>query len=96
MRDDEFEWDDQKAGENFTKHGITFWLARQAFKDVHWHEELDPDPDEERFNRLCAVSVDGYEIVLLVTYTERGTRIRLISAREATTHEQRFYYQNRQ
>lgn len=94
MRDD-FEWDDAKAADNLLKHGVTFWLARKAFADPHWCEELDPDPDEERFNRLCATRLDDVEIVLFVTYTERGRRVRIVSAREATNHEQRTYLANR-
>ena len=39
--------------------------------------------------------VDDAEVVLHVTYTERGTRIRIISAREALNHEQRTYYAHR-
>ena len=95
MRDDEFEWDDTKAATNLRDHGVSFWLAREAFNDPDWLEEPDPDPDEERFNRLCAVTVDDEEIVLFITYTERGHRIRIISAREATSHEQRTYRDNR-
>lgn len=77
-------------------HGITFELARQAFEtDDHWYEYDDPDPDELRFNRLCTVMVENVEVVLHVKYTERGRRIRIISAREATSHEQHTYYANR-
>ncbi|MFM9942728.1 MAG: BrnT family toxin [Hyphomicrobiaceae bacterium] len=95
MRDDEFEWDDNKAATNVREHGVTFWLARSAFLEPYWWEELDPDPDEERFNRLCAVLVDEQEVVLSITYTERQQRIRIISARKATRHEQNTYFENR-
>jgi uncharacterized DUF497 family protein len=33
MKDDQFEWDDQKASDNYAKHGISFEAARDAFKD---------------------------------------------------------------
>lgn len=95
MRDDEFEWDDTKAATNQRDHDVTFWLARAAFDDPDWLEEPDPDPDEERFNRLCSVKVDDKEIVLFITSTERGHRIRIISARKAIHHEQRTYFNNR-
>ena len=96
MRDDDFEWDDRKADENLVKHVVSFWLARRAFEhDRDWYEEPDPDPHEQRFNRLCAVMVEDVEVVLAITYTERGRRIRIISAREATRHEQRTYDANR-
>lgn len=96
MRDDDFEWDDNKAATNERDHGVTFWLAREAFAtDDGWFEFDDPDPDEARYNRLCAVKVRTVEVVLHITYTERSCRIRIISAREATSLEQRTYYANR-
>jgi uncharacterized protein len=88
MRDDEFEWDDEKAARNFDKHLVTFEQARAAFYDPNGIDEGDPDPDEERFSRLCRL---GQEVFVIV-YTERGDRIRIISARPATKHEQRTYF----
>jgi uncharacterized protein len=96
MQDDQFEWDDRKAASNIRDHGVTFELARLAFEtDDNWFEYEDPDPDEVRYNRLCMVTVDGDEVVLHITYTERGRRIRIISARESLNHEQRTYYAHR-
>jgi uncharacterized DUF497 family protein len=34
MQDETFEWDDVKAVTNWQDHGVTFDLARQAFKDI--------------------------------------------------------------
>ena len=95
MRDNDFEWDDEKAASNERDHGVTFWLARKAFDDPDWFEFDDPDPDEARYNRLCVVGVDDVEVVLHITYTERGHRIRIISARKALSHEQRTYFAQR-
>jgi uncharacterized protein len=95
MQDGEFEWDNNKAATNERDHGVTFQLARTAFNDPDWFEFDDPDPDEARYNRLCVVIVDDVEVVRPITYTERGRRIRIISAREALHHEQRTYYANR-
>jgi uncharacterized DUF497 family protein len=89
MRDDEFEWDDRKAARNARDHGVTFEQARAAFHDPDNIEEDDADPDEERFSRLCRLDQD----VFMVVYTERGNRIRIISARPANKHEQRTYFQ---
>jgi hypothetical protein len=89
MRDNEFEWDDRKARRNFRDHGITFDQARAAFHDPDCIDEDDPDPGEERFSRLCRLG----QQVFVVIYTERGDRIRIISARLATKHEQHTYFQ---
>jgi uncharacterized protein len=89
MRDDEFEWDDRKAATNERKHDVSFELARAAFWDPLAIDENDPDPDEERYNRLCGF---GDSLVVLC-YTDRGDRVRIISARKANKHEQ-YIYQN--
>ena len=53
-------------------------------------EEIDEREDygEERINVLGM----RQGVILHVTYTERGDRIRIISARRATRHEQDHYY----
>ena len=90
MQDDEFEWDDRKAVRNISKHGVSFELARAAFDDPLAIDEDDPDPDEERYNRLCRFDVS----LVVVCYTERDDRTRIISARKANQHEQ-YIYKNR-
>jgi len=88
MRDDEFEWDDAKAAENIRDHEVTFETARAAFDDPDSIDRDDPDPDEERFVRLCRLDLR----IFVVVWTERDGRIRIISARRANRHEQRTYY----
>ena len=90
MQDDQFEWDDAKAADNYAKHGVRFATARRVFKDPFFLERLDTREayDEER---LVAIGmVDGE--LLVTVYTERSKRTRLISARRATKHEQDDYF----
>jgi uncharacterized DUF497 family protein len=91
MRDDKFEWDDDKAAANFAKHKVSFSAARQAFADVFAIEREDDTEhyDEPRFNLLGMV--DGR--VLFVAFTMRGDIIRIISAREAEPYERRLYHE---
>ncbi len=89
MRDDKFEWDDEKAERNIAKHGVSFEQARAAFNDPDWIEFDDADPDEARYNRICRFG----EALLAVTYTERGNRTRIITARRAKKNEQRAYFE---
>ena len=87
----EFEWDEEKAAENLRKHGISFLQASLAFRDPLAIERLDDREDygEERFIHIGAI--EGQ--ILSVAYTEReGDRIRIISARRATKHEQEYYH----
>jgi hypothetical protein len=81
--------DDGKSAKNFDKHGVTFEKARAAFYDPHGIDEDDPDPNEQRFSRFCRLD----QQVFVIVYTERGDRIRIISARLANKHEQRIYFQ---
>ena len=83
LRDDSFEWDDRKAASNLRKHKVSFDAARQVFAEEHVIDEPDPDADEDRWRRIGR-SGSG---ILVVTYVERGSRIRIISARKANKHE---------
>ena len=64
--------------------------AVKVFRDIFAVEWIDDREDycEERVNILGMC--DG--VLLHVTYTERGERIRVISARRAEKHEQDYYY----
>jgi len=91
MMELEFEWHDAKAEANFRDHGISFELAKTVFKDPFAVERLDDREDygEERF---VIIGMAEGEVLLFVTYTEREGRIRLISARRVTQHEQDDYF----
>lgn len=90
MIDCRFEWDAVKAARNFRDHGVMFDQAAKAMIDPFAIEVIDDREayDEERINLMGMC--DG--VLLHVTYTERGERIRIISARRAERHEQDEYY----
>jgi uncharacterized protein len=88
MKTDRFEWDDRKAASNLRKHDVSFELARLVFDDPAARDELDEDEREERLVRVGMAN----GIVLVVVYTERGERIRIISARHAMKGEQHDYF----
>ena len=87
----EFEWHDAKAEANLQAHGVSFELAKTVFKDPFAIERLDDREDygEERF--VIIGMAEGH-VLLFVAYTEREERIRIISARRATQHEQDDYF----
>lgn len=82
-----FEWDDREAASNFKKHDVSFGLSRLCFDDNSAVDDPDDYDDEERFNRIGFANGN----LLHVTYTIRGERIRIISARKATADEQETY-----
>jgi uncharacterized protein len=91
MKNDDFEWDDKKAAENYRKHRISFETACYVFDDRAAINEADTREDygEDRFNIIGMVSGR----LLFVSYTIREPRFRLISARGAEPHEKRLYHE---
>lgn len=90
----EFDWRDtaDKAARNLREHGVSFELATTVFNDPFAIERIDDREDygEERF---VLIGMAEGNLVLLVVYTERQGRIRIISARRATKREQDDYFQ---
>ncbi len=85
----EFEWDEEKAKLNAQKHGVTFEEAELAFYDENAVILFDDtNSAEEIRNQLIALSPNR---LLLVSYTERFERIRIISARKANARHTRIY-----
>jgi uncharacterized DUF497 family protein len=86
----EFEWDPAKAEANERKHGVAFSEALSVFGDPLSITAFDPlhATEEDRFLTMGS-SVEGR--LLVVSHTDRGDTIRIISARPATRHERRDY-----
>jgi uncharacterized protein len=87
MINDNFEWDEAKATDNYTKHGVSFETAIRVFDDVFAIERLDDREDygEDRYSVLGMV--DGR--LLYVAFTVREGITRIISARGAEPYERR-------
>lgn len=86
----EFEWDSRKAQRNRQKHGVSFEEASTIFSDPLSVTIDDPmhSDDEDRFVML---GESNRRRLLVVSFTERETRIRIISARAATRRERKDY-----
>jgi uncharacterized DUF497 family protein len=85
-----FEWDDEKAAENLTKHGISFSEASTVFADPLSRTIVDPLHSEAE-ERFIVLGRSGLQHTLVVVHTYRGDVIRIISARMATSHERKDY-----
>lgn len=85
-----FEWDSGKAAENLRKHRVSFDEAATAFFDPL--SVTVPDPDhtvgERRFITMGASSGGR---LLVIAHTERGSALRIISARLASASERKRY-----
>lgn len=86
----DFEWDEEKASANQTKHGVSFEEAQTVFSDGLYAEFYDPKHSDEE-NRFLIVGNSNEARLLLVCYTERNGVNRIITAREATKQERRVY-----
>lgn len=86
----EFEWNPRKSASNRRKHGVTFEEAATAFADPRSLNQFDPDHsiDEDRFLLMGKSRLDR---ILVVSYTDRPPRVRIISARLATRRERNQY-----
>jgi len=85
-----FTWNEDKAANNFTKHGITFEEAATVFNDPYFIDFYDPDHSEDE-DRFIIIGMSNLQRLLIVSYTERLNSIRLISARETTRQERKTY-----
>ena len=85
-----FEWNESKAQANLAKHGVSFDEAKTVFTDPFYIDFYAPDhsDDEERY---VIIGQSQQHRLLVVSYTERKQRMRLISAREATRREKEAY-----
>ena len=88
-----FDWDDDKATRNLAKHGVSFDEAVTAFDDPLYIDFFDPEHSESE-HRYIRVGCSERGRVLVVSYMERGTVTRLISARPATKTEREIYEEN--
>ncbi|MBD1905428.1 BrnT family toxin [Funiculus sociatus GB2-A5] len=85
-----FEWDENKAASNLSKHGVSFEEAKTVFDDPLYVDFYDPDPSDEE-QRYLIVGEPNRGRLLIVSYTERGDSIRLISTRVVTRSEREVY-----
>ncbi|MBM4050749.1 MAG: BrnT family toxin [Planctomycetes bacterium] len=86
----EFEWDPDKARKNLTKHGVAFSDASTIFRDPLGVTIYDPNHSDEE-DRYITIGRSNAGRILMVVHTERGDRIRIISARELTRAEREAY-----
>ncbi len=86
----EFEWNPEKAILNHEKHGVSFLESSTVFNDPL--STTFPDPDHSvGESRYVIIGLSRFGQLLVVSHTDRGEKIRIISARKATRQEQRFY-----
>ena len=87
----EFEWDEAKNQRNIRKHGIGFDTAKRIFDG-----RVATSPDRRQgYGEDRKISIGQLEpgALIVVAHTQRGRRIRLISARPASRKERNAYHE---
>ena len=84
----QFEWDPKKARLNLRKHRVSFEEAVTVFYDPlsATFDDADHSAAEQRF---ITVGFSSQGRLLVVSHTDRGSALRIISARRATAHERK-------
>jgi uncharacterized DUF497 family protein len=82
----DFEWDHRKASQNSKKHGVSFEEASTVFGDPLARIIDDPVHSTEE-DRFIIVGESERLRLLVVSFTDRGKFIRIISARRASRKE---------
>jgi uncharacterized DUF497 family protein len=90
----EFEWDAAKAECNLKDHQVSFDEATTIFWDTLSITIADPDHSESE-NRFIDIGMSHLGRLLVVSYTDRQDRIRIISARLPTRAERKSYEETR-
>jgi uncharacterized DUF497 family protein len=83
----DFEWDAAKARSNLVKHGVSFEEATTVFDDARALEA----PDRYDAERFVLIGRSMLTRILFVVHCQRGSRVRIISARKATPVQRRKY-----
>ena len=89
----EFEWDPAKAEANWKKHGVALEEALTVFADPLARIFNDPDHSTDE-TREIIIGHSKKQRLLLVCFTERAGKVRIINARKATKREREGYEQN--
>jgi uncharacterized DUF497 family protein len=85
----QFSWDPRKAETNVRKHGVTFEEAITVFRDPLARIHDDPDHSIGEPREIIIGTTAGR--LILVSFTERGETVRIISAREPDRTERSDY-----
>jgi uncharacterized DUF497 family protein len=84
----EFEWDEVKRRANYTKHGLDFRDAEKVFQGI----TLTADDNRQDYGEPRFISLGLLEdMVVVVVYTMRGEKTRIISMRKANQREKKTY-----
>jgi uncharacterized DUF497 family protein len=86
----EFQWDKAKNLANQKRHGISFEEARSLFAAEDYLEVFDEE-HSEREDRFIAIGLVRRGLIVVVWTLSDEDTARIISARGATSNEEKLY-----
>jgi uncharacterized protein len=85
----EFEWDENKNRINKLKHDIDFQIAKGVFEDKG---RIKAEDNRIDYGETRWISIGkAFNLILVIVYTIRDAKIRIISARIASKKERDQY-----
>ncbi|HLG29642.1 MAG TPA: BrnT family toxin [Candidatus Brocadiales bacterium] len=90
MKEITFDWDQWNIQKNETKHGISSLEAESSFYDNNLviFKDIKHSTNEDR---LIAYGKSAYNNIIMIAFTIRNEKIRIISARKASRKEKDIY-----
>lgn len=91
MKELSFDWDQWNLQKNEIKHGVSALEAESTFFDPKlsiFKDEVHSSSKEERW---IAYGYSKYHQILMIAFTLRGHKVRIISARRASRKERQIY-----
>ena len=86
-----FDWDQWNAQKNEAKHGISALEAESTFHDDKLKIFHDLKHSTKREKRWVCYGKSGYHNILMIAFTIRRDKLRIISARKSSRKERDIY-----
>ena len=86
----EFEWDERKRIRNIRSHLVDFTEVEDTFEDRHAFVQFDARHSDAE-DRFFILGKTGRGRLLITVFTQRGSKVRIISSRRASRREARGY-----
>ena len=87
----EFEWDQWNLQKNERKHGVSTLEAESVFFDPAYFLASDQRHSSTVEERFILYGKSSENRILMVGFTRRGSRVRVITARAASRNERKIY-----
>jgi len=86
-----FEWDKGNIDKNLVKHNVTDRESEEVFSNKPFLVSLDKKHSTKNEIRYQALGKTDAERILFLSFTIRGNKVRMISARPASRKERNIY-----